>query len=381
MIPLDKVAENMLHMRIPQAHSARQVAWASMIAEKIEDAQPGSRQAPLLTLSDKGLNEETGLDAEYYVLLKPEILDLRAGVKVRSALTEVFTCLEKHGCLATRAVLLTADGAEGIEVIRRQYFVLDRVAEAGLHVLPSDVHASSVEICVERHPQARIISARQSMRELAINDAAHLRHEWDRQGGFKIGPGIYGCQLDTNNPALMVLNGFYPAQFASLTRDDGYLLLLAVRGHYRLAEFRAEVVGDINPATARPGSIRRELYRQRAALGIADISVANNAIHAAPNSFDAMSGIGLAARLSGDSLDIETSRFWSLVVATEPALTNLLHTYADFRTMVTPLQLHLHMHTENLEPHECIDVLRKLQCVPELLPVPILKDPELEGRS
>ena len=89
MIPLDKVAENMLHMRIPQAHSARQVAWASMIAEKIEDAQPGSRQVPLLTLSDKGLNEETGLDAEYYVLLKPEILDLRAGVKVRSALTEV----------------------------------------------------------------------------------------------------------------------------------------------------------------------------------------------------------------------------------------------------------------------------------------------------
>jgi len=381
MIPLDKIAENMLHARIPQAHSARHAAWASMIAEKIEDAQPGSRQAPLLTLSDKGLNEETGLNAEYYMMLKPEILDLRAGVKVRCALTEVFTCLEKHGCLVTRAVLLSADGAEGIEVIRRQYFVLDRVAEAGLHALPSDVHASSLEICAERHPQAHIISARQSMRELTINDAAHLRHEWDRQGGFKIGPGIYGCQLDTNNPALMVLNGFYLAQFASLTREGGYLLLLTVSGHYPLAKFRAEVVGDIDPATARLGSIRRELHRQRAALGLTDVSIANNAIHVAPNSFDAMSGIGLAARLSGDSLGIETSRFWSLVVATEPALASLLRAYADFRAIVTPLQLHLHMHTENMEPHECIAVLRKLRCLTELLPTPIVNEPELEGRS
>lgn len=379
MIPSEKVAENMRHARIPQAHSVRHVAWASMIAEKIEDAQPGSCQAPMLALSDKGLGEEAGLATEYYVMLKPEILDLRAGVRVRSALTEVFACLEQHGCVVTRAVLLSADGAEGIEVIRRQYFVLDRVAETGLQGLPNSVHASSLKICAERHPQARTISARQSMRELAINDAAHLRREWDHQGGFKIGPGIYGCQLDTNNPALMVLNGFYPAQFASLTREGGYLLLLAVRGDYSLAEFRAEVVGDIDPATARLGSIRRELHRQGAALGLADVSIANNAIHVAPNSFDAMSGIGLAARLSGDSLGIETSCFWSLVVETEPALANLLHAYADFRTTVTPLQLHLHMHTENLEPHECIDVLRNLQCATELLPASIMNEPE--GRS
>jgi hypothetical protein len=334
--------------------------WVNMIAEVIKSHKPGSHQMPLLALSNTTSAEEASLNNEYYVSIKPELLDFRGGVRVHDTLNQVFISLEKHGCLVVQVVLITADSVEGREAIHRQYFVLRRVAEVGLAALPDDVCASVVETCAKHYAQARIVGAMEGLRTLGMTDPIQLQDEWDRQGGFKIGPGIYGCRLGSATQPLIVLNGFYPAQFNNLTRKGGYLLLLKVKGDLQLSRFRTEVIGGVNPLAAKLGSIRRELHRQQQALSIAEVSIAHNAIHVSPNSFDTMAGIGFMSRLSGEALGIETSRFWSLAATFDPMLLRELRAYAKFNAKVTEQQFQLHVNTEDLEPHECLEVLQKL---------------------
>jgi nucleoside diphosphate kinase len=133
----------------------------------------------------------------------------------------------------------------------------------------------------------RVTSAEVCRRRRGM-DAETLGRLWDGLCCHKLAAGLYVARLPQED--VYVLNGFYPSVRERFTAPEARLrLLLTAFDISRLTwrRFREEIIGATDPSRADARSIRGELYRRQAELGL-HIACRDNAVHASASAFESL---------------------------------------------------------------------------------------------
>jgi hypothetical protein len=129
-------------------------------------------------------------------------------------------------------------------------------------------------------------------------DATKLLQEWMKcvEAGtmIKIARHTYCALIDMpDRPAIFCINGFHPALRNEYLAPDASIHYYCVEWDDSLANwdtFRHDVIGDDDPARARPNTLRGVIHSEWAELGLSEpLNIFHNAIHASSSAFEAFS--------------------------------------------------------------------------------------------
>jgi hypothetical protein len=87
---------------------------------------------------------------------------------------------------------------------------------------------------------------------------------------------------------VFVINGFTPHQLSTYAGPHIAIVVFVLTGNASWREMRTHFIGKSDPKEAAPGSIRKELYENRTALGIRNLSLAANGAHLSAGPVEAL---------------------------------------------------------------------------------------------
>jgi len=107
----------------------------------------------------------------------------------------------------------------------------------------------------------------------------------------RLAPGVYVAKPAIDDTAdVYVVNGFYPELRQRYLRPEAHVRWLDVQftsADLHWQDFRDSVIGATDPATARPGSLRRQFYQQAPQYGLSvPVSIRFNCIHASASALE-----------------------------------------------------------------------------------------------
>ena len=206
--------------------------------------------------------------------------------------------LKKQGIEVLKDGEITAKEIEEKHLIDNHYgCVAEKAVNTDPHdlVIPDDALKSfedcygiSWELALK---QDLICNAKQAMKRLDWN-TEELGAHWDELklgvGKVKFGGGFYCGFLK----GIYVINGFYMAMRNKYVIDGSSICWFQLHWQSsRLSwkKFRDEIVGDTDPATAAPHSIRGQFFKQWQTLGLkAQPHVGENVIHGSASPLEAL---------------------------------------------------------------------------------------------
>ena len=139
--------------------------------------------------------------------------------------------------------------------------------------------------------QGLVYNAMDGAAKLGV-DGAGLDKKWATltrgKNLIKFGGGFYCGQVD----GIFIMNGFYMAMRGAYTREGEKIRWYTVNwpaDALSWADFRGKVLGATDPTAAPKGSVRRAIYDQWKALGLAACpDTGDNGVHASASPFEAM---------------------------------------------------------------------------------------------
>lgn len=245
------------------------------------------------TMKDPPAMASTPLSSQNhaFLMLKPHANNERAREFVQNF-------LKKQGIEVLKDGEITAKEIEEKHLIDNHYgCVAEKAVNTDPHdlVIPDDALKSfedcygiSWELALK---QDLICNAKQAMKRLDWN-TEELGAHWDELklgvGKVKFGGGFYCGFLK----GIYVINGFYMAMRNKYVIDGSSICWFQLHWQSsRLSwkKFRDEIVGDTDPATAAPHSIRGQFFKQWQTLGLkAQPHVGDNVIHGSASPLEAL---------------------------------------------------------------------------------------------
>lgn len=218
---------------------------------------------------------------QFLLLIKPDLLDESQGVLAGACLELVLGKLSEAGIAVGGVSVFTTAYAVDHSLIERAYYTLSQVAEHGAAVL-SEYAAGALTRLQADWPGHLVASGHEFLRAHPEFSPASLSALVNQLTVTKLAAGVYAHVVELPGADYIILNGFYPYQREQLTRSGTALAALECWSAHSFSRIRSELTGDIWPARASPGSVRREIFDHRDQLGVSGITPQTNYVHVSP---------------------------------------------------------------------------------------------------
>lgn len=222
-----------------------------------------------------------GARLEYCMFIKPELLENTSSLPI--AVDIISSCLPQDVEVVGSAVL-PGDYLRRHDLMALHYGTINRVSRLGVKAVSPDV----VERIRAKYGAAPILGAHEFLAQHASYTAGSLGEIHDSRETEKVASGTYVIPMEADAEQFVILNGFHPGQLAMYYQPKAAILVLALRHAGDWAALRQEITGATEPAKAKPGSIREQLYARRDELGV-DISRLQNGVHVSAGPVEGMS--------------------------------------------------------------------------------------------
>jgi hypothetical protein len=249
-----------------------------------------------------------GLECEthqFLLMIKPEGLDVAAGVRVSDVFALVEEQLDRLHVRRHAVALFSSTQLRRDRILEAHYGVLNRVAHEGLRCL-SPGTMKRLQIYCRSHgtPTARVVGAFELLEADGDFSPRSLETLCRNVETTKLGAGVYAVYVLVDGAPRIILNAFHPQQLESFHRPGGAFAFLECRSELGWQEIRSRLVGDTNPWSASPGTLRRSLLQSAERLGLSSISIGRNAVHVSPGPVEGMLAM-VRYFLDGDGRSIE----------------------------------------------------------------------------
>lgn len=232
------------------------------------------------------LGEERAQGRNHFVLfLKPEVLDIRAGVKVEAILDIVFAALRRYAVKVGAVRVLNGQYLGLYRIIEEHYGVINRASRLGEKGLSEPTRKKLMAECVSFD---RILGGHELLKEYPEVSAFALNVISDTIKTKKIAGGKYYAVLNVAGERIVVLNPFHPEQVAHYTARGRTIVVFECATDTDWAVLRQAMTGATDPTKAAEGSIRRTLLDKKDKLGLHDVATASNGVHCSAGPLEAM---------------------------------------------------------------------------------------------
>jgi hypothetical protein len=191
----------------------------------------------------------------FVTMVKPEVL--AAGTTV-DAMAEVLRVLDANDVTVLRCALMPARRYGELGFLLQHYPRLYRVATDGVRALSAGARCG-LAVLLERSGTTAAAGAFDAAAHEPELSAGALEARCRQAGIRKLGSGSYASIVELNRTPVAVLNGFMPALAASYLDSAASVGLIECHSDQEVASLRTDLLGDLDPATASPGSLRGAL--------------------------------------------------------------------------------------------------------------------------
>ena len=232
------------------------------------------------------LEGERPVGRNHFVLfLKPEVLDIRGGVKVEAILDLVLAALHRYAVKVGAIRVLNGQYLSHYHIIEEHYGVINRASRLGEKGLSEGTRKKLMAECAGVD---RIFGGHEFLKAYPDVSAFALNIISDTLKTKKISGGKYYAVLDVAGERIVVLNPFHPQQVAHYTAPGRTIVVLECATDMDWAVLRQAMTGSTDPTKAAAGSIRRMLLDSKEKLGLRDVATASNGIHCSAGPLEAM---------------------------------------------------------------------------------------------
>lgn len=132
-----------------------------------------------------------------------------------------------------------------------------------------------------------LMNASDAMAALGVASPQEFLERWQScPEQVKLGSGLYACRFGR----IIALNGFYPAMREAYLHDGSEILVMQIEWDPSVIcwkTLRSDVLGETNPAKAKPGSMRRHLLESWRSQGLSAAPTTNeNGVHLSAGPLD-----------------------------------------------------------------------------------------------
>ncbi|WP_189218537.1 MULTISPECIES: hypothetical protein [Streptomyces] len=232
------------------------------------------------------------------VVVKPEVM---TAPHAAGMLAAAVGALGRQGVSVLRcAVVPAADFAARGDLLLH-YPRLHRVAADGVAALTSGARGA-LDALRDRTGVRDVLPAYVAMAHGDLSPRA-LEDRCREAGIHKLGSGSYASVTEVGGRPAVVLNGFLPALDQGYRTPDALVGLLECHSGRPVAELRDEVLGELHPFRAAPGSLRGTLGALAREHGTV-LSEGRNAVHLSAGHLEGMfQNWRYFAAKDGDGLD------------------------------------------------------------------------------
>ncbi len=239
---------------------------------------------------------------EFLVVLKPELVDIEAGVSVPSILDLVAAQCARFDIAVLGIVVLSASALRDKKIIERQYRTLNQVSLLGARAMPPNSVDALDKALAGR--SATLVGGHELLASDPTFSTRSLETLHRNMAKEKLAAGVYAVFPFIDGQQFVLLNGFHPRQIEHFQQPGRTVVGLQCESPRPLHELRARFVGDTDPGRAEAGSTKRLLAESASNLALGRISIAFNGIHMSPGPVEAM----LALQLYFPGLSITDTR-------------------------------------------------------------------------
>ena len=258
-----------------------------VLAKKILEALPGVTKGK--SASEKwvrSLGEGKLSGSNHCVLfIKPECLELDAGVDVKSILKLVLTSLKENGVKTGAVRLMNGPYLGRHRIMEQHYGVINRASRLGEKALSAPTRAKLEKECPDFD---RILGAHEFIDEFPDISPFALNVMTDTMGTKKLAGGKYYFILNVEGERIVVLNPFHPQQIAHYTQPGKAIAIIECQTNTDWEVLRSDMTGTTDPTRAAEGSIRKTLLEKKDKLGLRDVSTASNGVHCSAGPLEGM---------------------------------------------------------------------------------------------
>jgi hypothetical protein len=222
----------------------------------------------------------------FVLFLKPEVLDVRARVRVAEILDLVFAALKSHAVRTGAIRVLNGPYLARHRLMEAHYGVINRVSRLGDGALSEPTRKKLIDECKGAEP--RILGAHQFLEEFPDMSALALNVIADTVGTRKIASGKYFVVVQVSGERIAVLNPFHPYQIMHFTPPGRTIVVFECWTDTGWDVLRQQMTGATDPSRATAGSMRRTLLDNKKQLKLRDVRTATNGVHCSAGPLEAM---------------------------------------------------------------------------------------------
>lgn len=231
------------------------------------------------------------------------------------------------GAEVAGAMALEGPVLEGLGTIDRHYRQASELSRGASHLVGMEDLAKVKNLCgVEG--ACPVLGGHQWLAENPTWTPEALDAAWFAKGPKKVRSGFYAVPFESQGHPCLLVNGFYPGQAHHFTAPGQRVVLMLLHSDLPWRALRREMLGDTYPDKATPGSIRRNLLEQRAALNLSRVDITSNFVHLSAGPFEGAGElVNFFRGLESASFNLEESRmaaYWREAGLKLPHLAALL---------------------------------------------------------
>lgn len=223
------------------------------------------------------LEPRTRRQNQALLMLKPECF--QGNETTRSGVVEIILQgLSTFGAEVAGALALEGPVLERLGTIDRHYRQASELSRGASHMIGAEDLARMKTLC-EVAGDYPVLGGHQWLAQNPTWTPEALDTAWFAKGPKKVRSGFYTVPFENHGQPCLLVNGFYPGQAHHFTAPGQCVVLMVLHSDLPWRVLRREMLGDTYPEKALPGSIRRNLLDQKAALGLSRVDITSNFVH------------------------------------------------------------------------------------------------------
>jgi len=248
---------------------------------------------------------------EFLFFIKPEITLPSEKIKLDEILSCIFEKIHSFDFYIDNIRLLSASYIKEYDIIAHHYGVINHLSlNAKEHILPEAAeHFESVY--AKRINEVKLIGGNEYLQAHPDYTADSLDRLWQNSVSVKLAPGTYCAEIKNEYGKIYLINGFHPKQLNHFTEKGRSIVAFTLSSDIDWKNARNDFIGKTNPADAKEGSLRHELYENTSKYGLDIVSSSQNGCHLSAGPVEGLVELIRynSDRLRGDLKKAEDFRF------------------------------------------------------------------------
>ena len=254
---------------------------------------------------------------QFVLFLKPEVMDVPAGVNVEGILQIVLERLEAFDVEIGAAAVLPSRYLGTHSLMDQHYGVINNISKHGVDAITTSARGKLDELFGDAISEgATVLGGHQFIEAQPEISALALCTLNENLGTVKLGGGCYAMQLSLLGKTYILLNPFHPYQLVPYTTPGKCIVVLEGLSSTPWLALRRKLTGATDPEEAIGGSIRNAFLTQKKALGLHSVRQGTNGVHLSAGPLEGMVELQrfFSRHDEGTPLPLEDTNFGKLLL-------------------------------------------------------------------